>query len=262
MLKILVAAGYDDDFQCVLSEKRTSIDARVIFLQILRAPDRKYMDIQTLVLSVILLAAVLAAQYVRQRKISGKGYFDGVKDRQMIDAAIERLYERFKRPYPRFETPDEVLSILERDPDSEYGMNIFLQAVAAHCSVDRKAVMLRIFEPQKGMPPGRITKLGSSFLMELYVDHSSLFAVMAVIIHEFCHFYLDECGLAIENSIENEVLTDTAAVFFGFGRQLRKGYEPRVVRSSGGRDEWYRIGYLDTLNIDYVAGRLAGREQE
>ena len=217
-------------------------------------------DIWTLLFAILLFMVFVGRRLIMDRLKKGKASFDGIKDRAMIDSAIERLEERFKGPFPVFEIPEGIMEILDREPGSEYAMNIFLQEVAAHCRYNRRKVMLRSFGRQEGMPPGRISKLGSSFLMELYLDSSeSRDGILAVIVHEFCHFYLDEMGLELVDTIENEVLTDTAAIYFGFGDLMRRGYSPHVVATADGRGHLYRIGYLDTLNIDYVISRLGGR---
>jgi len=217
-------------------------------------------------MKTVLISAVLFMVFVGRHLISekykGKLHFDTLNGRAMIDRAIDVLDGRFKKPFPPFETPAQVLDILSRDPDSEYAMNIFLQNVAAHCGYDRRALMLRVYPAQEGKPPGQIQKLGSQFLMELYMkNEGNIRGTLAVIIHEFCHFYLDESGIKLENTVENEVLTDTAAIYFGFGSQLREGYTPTVAHSMANKGKLVRIGYLDTLNIDYVQNKLNRRSE-
>ena len=211
--------------------------------------------------ALLLFFILIGIPRLREKIKGNKADFDGIRDRALIDRAIDKLDGRFKRPFPAFEAPADVMEILNREPDSEYAMNIFLQKVAAHCGFDRHKVMLRAHEAKEGMPPGRIQKLGSQFLMELYMNNEGdVPGVLAVIIHEFCHFFLDESGIELVNTLENEVLTDTAAIYFGFGKLLRAGYEPRLKTAGDGKNTWHRIGYLDTLNIDYVISQLERRE--
>jgi hypothetical protein len=73
-----------------------------------------------------------------------------------------------------------------------------------------------------------------------------------VVVHEFCHFFLSESGIELVNTLENEVLTDTAAVYFGFYEIMREGYKPNLRSVSDGKNQWHRVGYLNVDNIDYV----------
>lgn len=219
------------------------------------------MDLKTVLLSIVVFMLFVGRRYITDYYKRKKNSFDNIRDRAMIDRAVDVLDGKFTRPFPDFVPPSDAMEILEREPSSEYGMNIFLQSVAEHCGFDRNGVVLRAFPPKEGMPPGRITKMGSLFLMELYMDNgANLDGVLAVIVHEFCHFFLDRSGLELKNTIENEVLTDTAAIYFGFGDVMRKGYAPRLVESKKGENSWRTIGYLDTLSIDYVRNRLQRRK--
>ncbi len=216
---------------------------------------------KTVLIAIVLFMVFVGRHYIQER-MKSRMHFDTLNGHAMIDRAIDVLDGRFQKPFPPFETPAQVLEILSREPDSEYAMNIFLQSVAAHCGYDRHALMLRAYPAADNKPPGQIQKLGSQFLMELYMNgEGNVSGVLAVIIHEFCHFFLDESGIKLVNTIENEVLTDTAAVYFGFGSQLREGYAPTVAKSAKNKGKLVRIGYLDTLNIDYVSDKLNRRSE-
>ena len=54
------------------------------------------------------------------------------------------------------------------------------------------------------------------------------------------------------NTLQNEVLTDTAAVYFGFYEIMREGYKPNLRSVKDGMNQWHRVGYLNVDNIDYV----------
>lgn len=217
-------------------------------------------DIKTLLLSIlvfmIFIGRRLIIEKIKRPRAEGDA-FTGISDSEKIDNAIARLNEVFKEPFSQYMLPKAVTEILSREPDSEYALNLLLQDIAAHCRYKRTAVILKHYPEKDNMPPGRIQKLGSKFLMELHMNNEeNLSGVIAVIIHEFCHFFLDESGIALENTIDNEILTDTAAIYFGFGYLLKEGYRPSL-HVKDGRDMWFRIGYLDIKGIDYALDAIA-----
>ena len=217
------------------------------------------MDYTTQKIIEVLIGAVLfyllIGRKLRPLKTGGTA-FVGINSHEKIDEAIARLDATYSSPFSLFEAPADVMEILRRDKKSEYALNIFLQRIAAHCNYGRTNVVLRFYEPRKGMPPGRITKMGSTFLMEIYMSgEDNINRILAVIIHEFCHFYLDRSGISLVNTLDNEILTDTAAIYFGFGHLLREGYRPSF-KTEKGTNSWSRIGYLDVRGIDYAMTRI------
>lgn len=194
----------------------------------------------------------------RELKAASTTVWQGIRDEEKLEQCVAKLRATFGDPKPNFEMPADVEQILSREPDSEYGLNLFLQRVAAHCGYNRENVTLRINSPVKGKPPGQISKLGSLFLMELFLDCRAFpEGTKAVIVHEFCHFFLDCNQIALRQDLDNEILTDAAAVYLGFGKILREGYRP-TFHMEGGKNAWHRIGYLDVFAIDRLIELIYG----
>lgn len=210
----------------------------------------------TLIGAVVLFYVFVGRKLLEKPVDGGKNVWEGISDPQIIEDAISKLRETFGTPFPAFAVPADILGILERDPLSEYALNLFLQETAKHCGYSRAQIVLRLFPARDKTPPGRISKLGSTFLMEIHMDvGNDIYGVLAVIVHEFCHFFLDSSGIELVNTRENEVLTDAAAVYFGFGRIMREGYRPKFTVRDG-KNTWSRIGYLDVRGIDYVSEKI------
>ncbi len=212
--------------------------------------------ILTLIGAVVLFYVFVGRKLLEKPVDGGKNVWQGISDPELIDEALRKLASSFGAPLPAFLVPATIMNILEREPGSEYALNLFLQEVAGHCGYNREKLVLRMFPAKEKTPPGRISKLGSTFLMELHMDNGeNIYGVLAVIVHEFCHFYLDSSGIELVNTRENEILTDTASVYFGFGQVMREGYRPKFsVRD--GQNTWSRIGYLDVKGIDYVSEKI------
>lgn len=62
--------------------------------------------------------------------------------------------------------------------------------------------------------------------------------VIAVLIHECMHHILFSKNIRINNTFENELLTDIACLYYGFGDYINSGY--------------IRVGYLKRNDIRYI----------
>lgn len=84
--------------------------------------------------------------------------------------------------------------------------------------------------------------------------------IMAILAHESTHHYLYQHGIWLTDESENEVLTDIAAVYLGFGIQLFDGYQPITWDSdywenpfgSGYTTHTIKIGYISTNAVKEV----------
>lgn len=84
--------------------------------------------------------------------------------------------------------------------------------------------------------------------------------MLAILAHEYTHNFLNHHGVRELDSYQNELLTDTAALYIGFGGLLHQGYQPIIWHSDyqyqfgGGykykRNE-LRLGYIQLGNISY-----------
>jgi hypothetical protein len=58
----------------------------------------------------------------------------------------------------------------------------------------------------------------NEFFVELQSQHRfAAKAIAAILAHEVAHIFLHRCGVRFPDEFENEVLTDTTAVYVGFG---------------------------------------------
>jgi hypothetical protein len=82
--------------------------------------------------------------------------------------------------------------------------------------------------------------------------------VLAILVHESMHNFLDNHGVRLDDTDQNEILTDISTAYFGLGQPVMKGYQPVVWTS----DHWLRrneYGYTThTYTIGYVPASLIG----
>ena len=67
--------------------------------------------------------------------------------------------------------------------------------------------------------------------------------VLSVLIHECMHYYLRTTGLGFQDTLKNEILTDTAAIYFGFYEFIYSGY--------------VNVGYIRYSEIKYIEKNLS-----
>ena len=72
--------------------------------------------------------------------------------------------------------------------------------------------------------------------------------IEAIMAHECTHCFLTNHGISLPLTLDNETLTDVAAVYLGFGPVLRAGYSP--IHPS--KSETLTIGYLSTEELAFV----------
>ena len=70
--------------------------------------------------------------------------------------------------------------------------------------------------------------------------------VFAVLIHEVMHYYLRTTGLGFSDVHKNEILTDTATIYFGFYDYIYSGY--------------IHVGYIKESEIKYINNVLNQNE--
>ena len=79
--------------------------------------------------------------------------------------------------------------------------------------------------------------------------------IAAIIMHECMHHYLNIKRIRFEDRIENEILTDTCAVYCGFGRYMYRGYRTRA-RQYRHENKLHKVGYLTQNEIKYIMRKV------
>jgi hypothetical protein len=85
------------------------------------------------------------------------------------------------------------------------------------------------------------------------LDHTE---VLPIIAHEIAHIFLYRLYLTRSNSLENEILTDTAAIYLGFAPYFLAAQ--RQVSLNGftsSSTTTFSVGYLSVDEIGYIAAR-------
>ncbi len=118
--------------------------------------------------------------------------------------------------------------------------------------------ILVTFEPDLPVP-GRVTlRQGPQldFVIELKSNLKLLPRdIAAVLGHEVAHIFLHRHGLRRKETLDDEILTDTAAALYGFGVLALDAYTVTQQRSADGDHVVYterKLGYLTPEEVGYV----------
>ena len=95
-------------------------------------------------------------------------------------------------------------------------------------------------------PPGRVElSQANEFFVELRNEfREDPKSVTAILAHEIAHIFLHRCGVRFPDEFENEVLTDTTAVYLGFG--------PVIMNAA---TETRHFGYLTLEGFGYIQAK-------
>ncbi|MDI7259046.1 MAG: hypothetical protein QME90_03885 [Thermodesulfobacteriota bacterium] len=91
--------------------------------------------------------------------------------------------------------------------------------------------------------------------------------ILGILAHESTHNYLNYRGIREEDELENEILTDVAAVYLGLGTLLLEGYKPiswidsATFTASGYTTYTLSVGYLHPDGILYAFAKSAELRQ-
>lgn len=84
--------------------------------------------------------------------------------------------------------------------------------------------------------------------------------LISIVAHEIAHYVLERAGISLECTVENERLTDSVAVFAGFGPVMLKGYL-KSTSNTVGLTTYTRTETLGYLSIPEIRSLHTHREQ-
>ena len=177
----------------------------------------------------------------------------------VIFKSIHKLYREFGSAHLRSFTNDFVLGSSAEDVrrDPIIGTQQLAKRIAAHYRLPFTTVIVSFSSSLR--PPGRVELSQSNeFFVELqYQYKGDPIAIAAILAHEIAHILLHRCGVRFQDELENEVLTDTVAVYVGFGPTIlnaateKKNYLPGNTVET----KTHHFGYLTVDEFGYIQAK-------
>lgn len=178
-----------------------------------------------------------------------------------IEKKIEYLREKVGAPLSPFVAADEDLLWIQGDC-----FNIVaIHSLVSHIMIHLKARFVKFnidlcFDSEATHPGEYSSKNGIPTLnFKLNRDYTAN-QIIAIVCHECTHHFLLSKGIWLQDEYDNEVLTDIAAVYLGFGTYLIDGYRP-IEKTVFQSDNYVqravvRIGYISSEEIEFTLRRI------
>lgn len=200
-------------------------------------------------LSFIGLGCFLIRRFVLHKSPVPKSAFKTVP-RELLQDCVALLEKREKKSYEPYEAPKELLSALQEDIRNEECLKALLCSICAHLGIDGGFIKLVVEDVVMSDRAGEIsTDLAFTTIRLELKPHYTLDAVVAVLAHEAIHLHLYYEGISLRDTWENEILTDTAAVYCGFGKYIYRGY---AVMGGEFALSYQKVGYISQDDVRYI----------
>jgi len=186
----------------------------------------------------------------------------GFEHLHVIAKSLHELYRGFGPKHLKSyqDTFDLVPSTDDLRRDAVIGTQHLARRIAAHFPLPVTTVIVTFSSSLK--PPGRVELSRSNeFFVELQSQYRSApKAIGAILAHEVAHIFLHRCGVRFSDEFENEVLTDTTAVYVGFGPTILNAVSETTSHLPNNviQTRTHHFGYLTLDEFGYILAKRDG----
>ena len=171
-------------------------------------------------------------------------------DEEKLRSCLTLLQKSKKEPGKIYAVPKELEEkLLVNLHDTEL-LKQLLCSIAAHMGIDGSYIRLKFQDDANLNYAGNISTNGAFTTINLQLhSYYNLDVITAILSHEVMHLYLYYSGIHFSDTLSNEVLTDTAAVYFGFGEYLYRGYQ--IIETQMGFS-YQKVGYIRPRDVKFI----------
>ena len=171
-------------------------------------------------------------------------------DEEKLRSCLTLLQKSKKEPGEIYAVPKELEEkLLVNLHDTEL-LKQLLCSIAAHMGIDGSYIRLKFQDDANLNYAGNISTNGAFTTINLQLhSYYNLDVITAILSHEVMHLYLYYNGIRFSDTLSNEVLTDTAAVYFGFGEYLYRGYQ--IIETQMGFS-YQKVGYIRPGDVKFI----------
>ncbi len=170
--------------------------------------------------------------------------------KELLKECVALLKKREKKAYEAYQVPEDILAGLKADLGDETNLKRLLLSICAHLGIDGEFIRLVVEDTFMSDRAGEIaTDLAFTTIRLELKPYYTPEAVIAVLAHEATHLHLYYEGIHRKDTWENEILTDTAAVYCGFGEYIYKGY---AVMRGEFAFSYQKVGYIKQEDVQYI----------
>lgn len=200
-------------------------------------------------LSFVGLGIYVIRRFILRRSPVPSSAFKKVP-RELLQQCIALLEKKEKRVYGTYQVPEEILMRLKMNLRDEAVLRQLLDSVCAHLGINGEHIKLILEDAPMGDRAGEISaSLAFTSIRLIMKPYYTVDAVIAVVAHEVIHLHMYFEGIYLKDRWENEILTDTAAVYCGFGEYIYRGY---AVMRGEFAFSYQKVGYISQEDVRYL----------
>lgn len=169
---------------------------------------------------------------------------------ELLEKCVRQLEKGEKKQFEPYQMPRELYEALSKDLWEEKKLKELLCSICDHLGINGSFIKLVLQETEAADKAGEIsTDLAFTTIRLIKKPYYDLNTVTAILAHEACHLHLYYQGIKLRDTWENEVLTDPAVVYCGFGEYLYQGY---AVRSGEFAFSYHKVGYIRKEDVAVI----------
>ena len=170
--------------------------------------------------------------------------------RELFQKCIDTLKKQDKEIYEAYVVPRDILTALQTNMHDEVMLKKLLCSICGHMGINGEYIKLVVLDVFASDRAGEISTSLAFTTIKLEMKQGyTLDAVIAILAHEATHLHLYYKGIHYSDPWENEVLTDTAAVYCGFGEYIYRGY---AVMQGNFALSYQKVGYIRQEDVKYI----------
>jgi len=210
-------------------------------------------------------AAILGALYGLYKRMTIRTTIanDQKRVRRSIDELFDKLHAGLQRDtFRSFRLTEKAVQEIVADNFKANSIHRIVMSIMRYLGIpnERLIVCIRIDEDESFFnssgPAGLyISGYRSSEISIMLKQSYTLYEIMAIICHECTHHYFRLRRVKCDDTQMNEILTDIAAIYLGFGYYILEGYTPRYQETADGY-QTARLGYINAGEIEHVKERI------
>ena len=159
--------------------------------------------------------------------------------KELFDSLLSFLHEELGEHIAPYHFPEDLSEQLRNSYDSPEVLTQIARNILSHCHAASSNLQVKI-------APEDLDSAGVFYKNEITINQALQMRkneVLAVLIHECMHYYLLVVKqIRLEDTLQNEYLTDITALYMGFGEYMNRGY--------------LKVGYLKRNEIRYIRRKL------
>lgn len=179
--------------------------------------------------------------------------------KELLDECLAQLEREEKREYENYVVPEDLMRDLQAEPDNEEVLKRLLCSICDHMGMKGDFIKLVITDDPVPERAGAVsTDLAFTTIWLEMRPPYLVDSVIAVLAHEVMHLHLYYEGIRRKDTWENEILTDAATVYCGFGEYMYKGY---AINPGSMALSYRKVGYIRQEDVRYILEKIKEREE-